>query len=316
MDDLATLAAIAWNPEIRNILSLLVGIAILCGSVYLLLATNTGARLGLLLTLAALFGWMLIMGLIWLIYGIGLKGAEPTWRAVEINHGDLTAAITDEARDLPPLEELPDPNEVLEENPELEEILFPEGREGFPDPTLGQIIEAAPELREELGLDEQGLNGWFLLIPSDPNSGEAQASADAALGPNGNAVFQATSEYRVLGAFSFGGEEPLPEDAGPLEEAWHKVTTTLSNLTGRPEHLTIVAVQRVVPQETQPGEAPPAPEVDPDAPVQSVVLIRDYGDKRFPPFMVTVVSGILFFLTCSTLHRRDKLVARNRAAVT
>jgi hypothetical protein len=310
---LDAVAAIAWNPEIRNILSLLVGIAILIGSVYLLLATNTGARLGLLITLACLFGWMTIMGLIWWMYGIGLKGSEPTWEAIEINHGDLSAADLSEARLLPPPEDLPDPNEVLEENPELEEILFPEGREGFPDPTLGQMMEALPELREELGLDEESLNGWRLLIPSDPISGEAQASADAALGPDGNGVFQSPSEYRVIGTFDYGGEELPPEDASALEQGWHKIVTSLSNQTGRPEHFTVVQVQPVIPQETEPGEAPPPPQVDPDQPVESVILVRDYGDKRFPPFVVTVVSAILFFLTCNPLHRRDRIVARHRA---
>ena len=119
-----------------------------------------------------------------------------------------------EARELPLPEDLPDPEEVLTENPELEEVIFPEGRENLPDPTLGQVLEADPELRESLGLDEEGLNGWFLLVPSDPIRGEAQAAADAALGPDGNGVFQSTAEYRVLDVYSFGGEERIPEDAG------------------------------------------------------------------------------------------------------
>jgi hypothetical protein len=314
MELVVDVAAIAWNPEIRNILSLLVGIGILIGSVYLLVATDTGARLGLLITLACLFGWMTIMGVIWMAYGIGLKGREPTWSAVEINHGDLTSADLAVARDLPLPEDLPDPEEILAEHPELEEVLFPEGRANVADPTLGQIIEADPELREELGLDENGLNGWFLLTPSDPTKGEAQASADAALGPDGNGVFQSSSEYRVLDAFSYGGEEQVPEDAGLLEQAWIKIKNTVRNLIGRPEHYAIVQVQRVVPQETVPGEAPPAPQVDPEAPVESVILIRDYGDKRFPPFMVTVVSAILFALPCNALHRRDRTAASNRAA--
>src|SRR5688572_17393581 len=106
------------------------------GSVYLLVATNTGARLGLLITLAALSGWMLIMGIIWMAYGIGLKGREPTWTAVEINHGDLTSADLAVARELPLPEDLPDPEEILADNPELEETLFPEGRSNLPDPTL------------------------------------------------------------------------------------------------------------------------------------------------------------------------------------
>ena len=53
---LTSVLAFGWNPEIRGILFLVVGIVVLMGSVYLLLGTNLGARLGFLVTLAALFG--------------------------------------------------------------------------------------------------------------------------------------------------------------------------------------------------------------------------------------------------------------------
>ena len=48
----------------------------------MLLGTNLGARLGMLVALAGLFGWMVSMGLIWWIYGIGLKGKDPSWKPV------------------------------------------------------------------------------------------------------------------------------------------------------------------------------------------------------------------------------------------
>ena len=65
------LAAITWSPGFRGILVVGVGVLVLMGSVYLLLATNTGARLGFLLALTGLMGWMTIMGLVWSMYGIG-----------------------------------------------------------------------------------------------------------------------------------------------------------------------------------------------------------------------------------------------------
>ena len=55
---------------------------VLCGSIYLILATNLGARLGFLVALTGLAGWMMLMGIMWAIYGIGLKGPEPSWEAV------------------------------------------------------------------------------------------------------------------------------------------------------------------------------------------------------------------------------------------
>ena len=39
-------ALVSWDPEIRNILTLGVGIGVLVGSVFLLLSTNTGPRTG------------------------------------------------------------------------------------------------------------------------------------------------------------------------------------------------------------------------------------------------------------------------------
>ena len=74
--------AIGWEPEIRGALTVILAIVVLCGSVYLILATNVGARLGILIALAGLSGWIMLMGLIWMIYGIGLKGPEPSWVAV------------------------------------------------------------------------------------------------------------------------------------------------------------------------------------------------------------------------------------------
>ncbi len=41
------LAGIAWDPQIRGFLAVLVGVVVLMGSVYLLLGTNLGSRLGL-----------------------------------------------------------------------------------------------------------------------------------------------------------------------------------------------------------------------------------------------------------------------------
>jgi hypothetical protein len=75
------LLAISWQPGLRGITVVLIAFTVLCGSTYLLLGTNLGARLGMLVALAGLFGWMMLMGTIWIVYGIGLKGKEPSWKA-------------------------------------------------------------------------------------------------------------------------------------------------------------------------------------------------------------------------------------------
>lgn len=74
------LAALTWDPNIKGGLYVVISFVVLCGSPYLLLATNSGARLGFLLAGAGLFGFMLIIGVVWWVYGIGPKGRTPTWK--------------------------------------------------------------------------------------------------------------------------------------------------------------------------------------------------------------------------------------------
>ena len=91
-------AGIGWEPEIRGALTVLVGSLVLFGSVWLILNTNLGNRLGTLIALAGFFGWMLVMGIVWWIYGIGLTGDSPTWEPKEIIYGDLSESETDVQR--------------------------------------------------------------------------------------------------------------------------------------------------------------------------------------------------------------------------
>ena len=51
------LASIAWDPGFRGVLTVVVAVLVLPGSIYLLLGTNLGTRLGFLIALTGLFGW-------------------------------------------------------------------------------------------------------------------------------------------------------------------------------------------------------------------------------------------------------------------
>jgi hypothetical protein len=101
---LASLLAVGWSPELRGILVTVIITAVLCGGTYLILGTNLGTRLGFLVTLTAFFGWMATMGAIWWVYGIGLKGRDPSWKPVEpvavVRDGDLVAAGISNTGDL------------------------------------------------------------------------------------------------------------------------------------------------------------------------------------------------------------------------
>ena len=79
---MSALLAVNWEPELRGILIVIISVSVLCGSVYLILGTNLGARLGFLVALTGLAGWMFIMGAIWWSYGKGLLGEAPSWQPV------------------------------------------------------------------------------------------------------------------------------------------------------------------------------------------------------------------------------------------
>lgn len=103
---LATVLAydFSWDPEIRAILVVALSVVVLPGSIYLILGTNLGSRLGFLVAMAGLSGWMVILGIIWTVYGIGYVGRSPTWVPIEAVVSDerdqLDAALTEAAHDL------------------------------------------------------------------------------------------------------------------------------------------------------------------------------------------------------------------------
>jgi hypothetical protein len=76
------MVAVLWEWELRGTLIVIIAVAVLCGSLYLILGTNLGARLGFLVALTGLAGWMFIMGAVWWTYGKGLLGPDPTWQPV------------------------------------------------------------------------------------------------------------------------------------------------------------------------------------------------------------------------------------------
>jgi hypothetical protein len=309
----STFAGIAWDPHIRGALSVIVAVGVLCGSVYLILGTNLGARLGLLVALAGLAGWMVILTLIWWIAppGIGPKGESPAWEPVEVYvHGPDTP-LTEVASKLPPPDQFPTPDEILASNPDLATD-FPNGF------VLSDLEGTHPELVEQY-LQDLELNGWSLVSTS--SAGEAQAAADVALA-NSN-LFAAPTDYKKLDTFDYGGKPSRLDDCPDAEggslvptDPVCRVTHWIKNtLTFRhPTHYQIVQVQQVIPQEARAGEPPPLPQVDPDAPVISVVLVRDLGYVRLIPFLYFIISLSLFTFFVLVLHYRDKTLTRNLEA--
>ena len=106
---ISALAAISFDNEVRGLLTVLLGSAILMGSVWLIISTNTGFRLGSLIAISAIFGWTAMMALLWALYGIGLQGARPVWEVQAIHIGN--PSVSDNEANPPPelLDDLPNP---------------------------------------------------------------------------------------------------------------------------------------------------------------------------------------------------------------
>jgi hypothetical protein len=84
-----------WNPTILGVLVVVSAIGLFCGSAYLLLATNLGARLGFLVAFASLTGFMVLLSTLWWTSGnSGIDpphGRSPSWKVVEVTDRIETA---------------------------------------------------------------------------------------------------------------------------------------------------------------------------------------------------------------------------------
>jgi hypothetical protein len=270
MPTLATIVAFSWDPEIRGVLFVLIAVVVLMGSTYLILSTNVGFRQGLLLSLAAFFGWMACMGAIWATYGIGLQGRMPAWVGQDIvNDGNLANASSDVIRN--------------------------------------------PDIVNATTTDE--VDGWILLEVDDPKRGQAIASADDIV--VNQAEILAAGQFEATNVWDKGGERfpfhlewDAPNWWPGVDEGdtwqfdwlafWHE------------PHYSLVELRSFVPQETEPGRAPPRPIVDESQPPRYVLMERDLGTRRQPAFLITIGSTLIFGVLCFMLHQRDALVERNR----
>jgi hypothetical protein len=168
---LADILAINWEPELRGILITIISVALFCGSIYMVLGTNLGARLGFLVALTGLAGWMTLLGIIWMIYGIGLKGPDPSWAEV------------------PGRTVLQDTDALYQADVFGHRVDVPE------DATFNE--------EAELVADRFAEDGWVLLSEDAPAFGQAAAAAGEFLEEAG--AF-AAGEFQAVRVFDTGGE--------------------------------------------------------------------------------------------------------------
>jgi hypothetical protein len=265
---LASILAISWEPELRGLLMTTIMFVVLCGSVYLILATNMGARLGFLVALTGLAGWMALMGSVWWIYGIGLQGPMPSWQEVP---GRTVIQDVDSLYRAG----------VLENRVDL-----------TGDETFTQQSEAVTTAL--IGED------WIVVGESEPAFGQAAAAAGEFID---EVEAFAPGEFVVTGVFEVGGER------------YPKIGESLDFLAffHRPK-FALVEVAPLAPVREEPGRAPTAPQIDETRQRQYVYMVRDLGARRQPAAAITIGSSVVFLALCWMLHRRDRIVAENRAA--
>jgi hypothetical protein len=112
-------------------------------------------------------------------------------------------------------------------------------------------------------------------------------------------TFTSTDQYRVIAVYD--------KDGG----AWPKIGAFDFFAWFHRPHWAVVEVRPVVPQEAEPGRAPPPPIIDEDQPPVYVVMLRDLGTQRLPAWLITIASGLMFGLFLFLLHRREQLVNRH-----
>jgi hypothetical protein len=240
-----------WYPTILGVLVVVAGIALFCGSIYVLLGTNLGARLGFLVAFTGLMGFMVILSLLWCTTASPLntiKGRIPQWRVQQV----VTSP----------------------EDSKIDAVHGIQKKANRVDPTEAANVKAAVDA---------------VLVPKE-------ATPTAPLGPDDNkfAIEQFTdvTKYMILNTFEVGGSNP---------QFWKLQFT----------HDPLYAVAQFC--EVQPADpnrpsvlAPLPPECNPDGEKGFVVLSRDLGSLRVPPFVAFIMASILFVLGLLLLHWREK----------
>jgi hypothetical protein len=121
--------------------------------------------------LTGLFGWMMLMGAVWMVYGIGLRGPDPTWEPVP------GVAVLQGVDAL--------------------------GASGVLDPNADVPDGATPTESAEIVRETFFDQGWVVLDKAAPAFGQAQASASELLVAEG--VF-AADQFEIVEVFDTGGE--------------------------------------------------------------------------------------------------------------
>ena len=240
-----------WYPTILGVLVVVAGIGLFCGSIYVLLGTNLGARLGFLVAFTGLMGFMVILSLLWCTTASPLntiKGRIPQWKVQQVVKSPEQSTI--------------------------DAVQGIQKKANRVDPTEAANVKAAVDA---------------VLVPKE-------ATPTEPLGPEDNKfaidAFTDVTKYMIVNTFEVGGSNP---------QFWKL------QFTHDPLYAVAQFCQVKVAPVTRPSVLPPIPpECDPNGETGFVVLKRDLGSLRVPPFVAFCMFTILFVLGLLLLHWREK----------
>jgi hypothetical protein len=246
-----------WYPTILGVLVVVAAVVLFIGSVFLLLGTNVGARLGFLITFTSLMGFMMILSILWLTTASPLespKGRVAAWNVIE-NVTDLSKAKTEAVHGI-------------------------NTKANRASATDASNVAAA-------------VDGALITKVSSPT---------VTYTPNDNrfAKFQAITDFMVLQTWTVGGSSP---------QFWR-------GEFNHSDKYAVVEYCKTATVEQTFGLPPLPPECASGADAQRgfVVIKYDYGTLRLPPFVVLVITTILFLLGLLMLHWREKDLQAAKAA--
>jgi hypothetical protein len=242
----STLAALEWYPTILGILVVISAITLFIGSVWLLLGTNLGVRLGFLVTFTVLMGFLMVLSTLWLTTASPFespKGRVSSWSVIE-RVDDLGKAKTEVVHGI---------------NDEQHKAASTDAA------NVAAAVDAA--------LIRKVSTPTVTYTPND----------------NRFAKFDSITDFMILQTWSVGGSNP---------QFWK----------GEVNHVPKYAVIQycATAQVEQTFGLPPLPPECANSERGYVVAKYDYGTLRLPPFIVLVITAILFGLGLLMLHWREK----------
>ncbi len=323
----ALLANFEYSVFIRGILFPGIMFIILCGSSYLIMATNMGNRLGFLVAAAGLAGWMFLMSIVWMMYGIGLRGKDPTWKVTDVITDNKNLKIS-ENRNVEKIGSLPFQTSwcrsEADVNKDPDTIKANKMKDGVAKTRALVAAEKKVEarfvaIRKKVKAD----TGWEPLCVGTGQRGDGQATVDATLvkkktdpTKTPRAIFAESTEYHAISAFRQGGDNhffAIRKHKFFLRHSPHWFVMQVQPYKTREIKEPVLGPLRVQ-QKDKDGKplfttkVEILKEIDTSKPVTSVVMLRDQGSRRKPPFTLAIFSGIMFAILASVLHKRDKQV--------